>query len=1666
MIPIEDARKYLEQYKKSAVDRFEFRAYSEPYRVLAKVLAGIEKDKRVYYNQYDFIEAFEDPFNINPWTTPEGMRLGMQLYGIIQAPYLAAMWDFINTLPYQDSYNRQAFRSRDGEDVIHKKIVTFRAFLNSSRMGFGGLTLHEHFQYSTYFPHGNSLFLATLLHNGNGMFDELLDDIIQNEDEIGGISADIIKALLLSEDEKHWEMVSKLLLAAQRQEGLRQTILESLDESGLSALKYMINVVLENDLTRFSSVTRAVSTWFGLNWDTPKKSVINGVLELAQSLILNLKEVDTYLKSKDNLEVLVGLWSIGILDVDTANRKALDIVFESEDRHKKILALYFISQTDKTNDLLVEYFKKEVGKDYALDHWMAVNLPPTTLDNETFNRLFAVAKSADEKGKTFESKIFSWWSFTPSSYYFYQFLINGATEEQLELMADDLETLPTEFRENYIRKVFPKDYSYSLYNYHQNAKKKERLNYDQYSWKRALARKAIYNRNELVMATGLNLFNKMHLYEADLDIAEDLLRRKHKDLRTSLIQLLVELPVDQIRTRTTNLVTAKNIDQRLAGLEVLTLLHDANRQPDFIEAHIRDYNKRPKITKNEQVYLDKFSDTAEEFNYSNGFGAIDYDKLTPLYIPKTRFETKTNFFDKLGISMSESSKFKFKDFIDTKKIISQVNKLIALVTEHKQHEYQTEVYDGEIATTYIEKGIRDIKKLGDDATAEALLHNIPLANVWIAWYEKSGLNDFEMYATIRYINHRNAPFGEYKELEPFGRQYYPDLNGLNLGEKQAYYSTSNDYVTILSRLFKVYSEENTMASFKLDILEDMVANFPEKLKLLQFQSSRYRYETVTYNWANIILPLAPSLSQSNLKHISNEELQRYWGIHMYLVAQDISHPDAETDVKVITQQAKRPGIVPFPSVELNLKGYQAGLLNDDDLRFQALNSHELMVIMDGGFNYRMNFKSVERDSIPKHVIAPLKTNLLETELERGDLATPATAYMSSIYRLEGIDYVFRILERLGKDNFERGYSYYGDSKKTIFSGILKKTTFKDTESYADFAARADASNVSKKRLIELACYATQWTAFVGEYLGLENLDAAVWWFQAHASDYMNSEKETIISRYSNIPKSDFAIGAIDIDWFNKVYQTIGKSNWKLLHDAAKYITDGNGHRQVKLYSSVMLGEVKITETLKKIKDKRDKDYVRALGLIPLSKTVPEKDVLKRYNLLQDFLKESKQFGQQRQESEAIAVGIALDNLSRNAGYQDRVRFSWAMEAKATQTIMEQAVINIEETEIELVINDLGKADIKVTKAGKSLKNIPAKLRKDKQVIALKEHKTYLSRQYSRTRVSLENAMVNEDEFTAKEIHNMMQHPIVKVMLSKLVMYVPEREITGFYNEGTLTDASGKTHPLAEDDVLRIAHASHLYQAVEWDMYQKYVFAERITQPFKQVFRELYLITNDEREHSNRSERYQGHQIQPNKTVALLRGRGWTVSMEDGLQKVYHKRGFIATMYAMADWYSPSDAEAPTLEVIQFHAIDSYKNIPLTEIPPVVFSEIMRDIDLVVSVAHVGGVDPEASHSTMEMRGALAEASAQLFKLKNITVKERHIFIKGTLGEYSIHLGSGQVSKNGLSLSIIPVHSQHRGRMFLPFVDEDPKSAEIISKMKLLSEDNKIQDPTILAQINS
>jgi hypothetical protein len=81
------------------------------------------------------------------------------------------------------------------------------------------------------------------------------------------------------------------------------------------------------------------------------------------------------------------------------------------------------------------------------------------------------------------------------------------------------------------------------------------------------------------------------------------------------------------------------------------------------------------------------------------------------------------------------------------------------------------------------------------------------------------------------------------------------------------------------------------------------------------------------------------------------------------------------------------------------------------------------------------------------------------------------------------------------------------------------------------------------------------------------------------------------------------------------------------------------------------------------------------------------------------------------------------------------------------------------------------------------------------------------------------------------------------------------------------------------------------------------------------------------------------------------------------------------------------------------------------------------------------------------------------------LSQKHAIIDGKLSNYNVNLGSGVVHKQpGGAICIIPVHSQHRGRLFLPFADNDPKTAEIVSKVILLARDEQIKDPTILEQI--
>ena len=335
------------------------------------------------------------------------------------------------------------------------------------------------------------------------------------------------------------------------------------------------------------------------------------------------------------------------------------------------------------------------------------------------------------------------------------------------------------------------------------------------------------------------------------------------------------------------------------------------------------------------------------------------------------------------------------------------------------------------------------------------------------------------------------------------------------------------------------------------------------------------------------------------------------------------------------------------------------------------------------------------------------------------------------------------------------------------------------------------------------------------------------------------------------------------------------------------------------------------------------------------------------------------------------------------------------------------------------------------------------------------------------RLSLEQAMCRGDPFTGAELQQLFTHPVLAPRLERLVLV--GEGIAGYSAAAgkALRDHAGKTEPVKKSEQLRLAHPHDLLLTRAWHLWQRDCFAAERVQPFKQVFRELYVVTAQEKADGTVSHRYAGQQVNPKQAVALWGGRGWVVNQDEGVRRTFHDAGLSASVTFLGDTFTPAEVEGLTIEGVSFSRRGEWQPLPLVDIPLRIFSEVMRDLDLVVSVAHRGGVDPEASASTVDMRAALLRETCSLLKIDNVRIKQPQVLIDGRLGNYSIHLGSAVTHRQpGGALCLVPVHAQHRGRLFLPFADDDPKTAEVISKVLLLARDEEIKDPTILEQLRA
>lgn len=1581
-------------------------------------------------------------------------------------------------LPYSSGYYRRPVRSSDVSLLYSKALDQLRYFFAIAASCFSMETILKGGETEEQRTFINDIDYAALLSveiddDNNSVIEQVKEILCSDNNHAGIVTYNLLQGIVMSRNTELYELEGKLLMAAKLQEGLRQSIAETMDSGTVEGFLYLFNIIRNNDLQRFSAIKRAVGTWTGLVNEANADRISQKQIELIYKVLTDKEYAESCLHSDDVMEIYMGLWRKGFYHMEELD-SAADCILEKGIKHRIQVLFYYLIATQ--NQKLQRQKSKQALRKYHNDLSVVVCYIDSYLEGVTLNQYYSKKQpleeyySSDEEARTdytilkdilgmmkekqvFSPLIFPW--------YAKELMKQTITDKiaNLVYVTEDKELLDDAC--NYFGQMS----SYTRYNFIRTLLVHPASHIQKVTLTQALGDRAENPRQE-----AYRILSEKDLDEEQYGMIEDLLRFKAGDLRQNAIKLLLKQQPQQLSATIERLLTDSSADKRIAALDMLLTIRTNYSYGKVLEDSLSLVESISKPTMKEKVLIEQLTGSENEgiiYNRANGFGLFDPNENIELPFPE--IDPGFNMSEVFSLFQEDSVLKKWLGGKTKTNVLDIFQKLGKLISEYANEQF-TGYYGYEFL---LGNGFHQIKKQEEEPNE---LNRYPLADVWRKFYEEE-IGDYAILLQLYFIS---VTVGRINDSVS---EFEKKMDKTFLGEICKFYGFNPDsmkdkikkvpYIDIIQSIIPVLTREYLDADYARSVSRNILLHF---YPYMDKPDARMIY-TYTDYWSKveqkrtIFIYQHPMISfwLSDLFGWEGEEeyFKEYFLIRYqyyrkadYLLTDPIaSYPNTYLSIFDFAKACSL-GIIPESEVirELMVRIDSPDELNNASTYFTGnMNKWRLKTLKAFG---DIDFKGL-KDTLQK-----VTDRILDIELKRGDSATEVSAMAMKLERVEGAEVLVNILKAFGKDTFGRSDYYYNSdfTKKEVLSKLLR-CCFPGEEDTAETLRRyVEGTDITEERLVEAGMYAPQWLEIIENCIGWKGLYSAGYYFHAHLNEWCDDRKKAIIARFTPIEVEDLKAGAFDINWFREAYKEIGEKRFAVVYDAAKYISSGTGHTRARKYADAVNGKLDPKETRKLIEEKRNKDLLMAYCLIPFNKKT-NAEILERYQYLQQFLKESKTFGSQRQESEKKAVDIAMQNLSRNAGYSDVTRLIWSMETALIKELKPCLTPReIEGIEVYVDIDDQGRSEVKYIKEGKALNSTPAKLKKNTYVAELKEVHKKLKNQYSRSRIMLEQAMEDETRFLTKEIGELTQNPVIWPLLRHLV-FVTEKGENGFYEpENGLVSYDGEIIPLKPSDEIRIAHPVDLYIKEVWAGYQKYLFDQKIQQPFKQVFRELYVKTEEEKP-ALHSLRYAGNQIQPQKTVAVLKGRRWVANYEEGLQKIYYRENIVASIYALADWFSPADVEAPTLEWVAFHDRKTYKQIKIEEIPDVIFSEVMRDVDLAVSVAHVGGVDPETSHSTIEMRRAIVEFTLPLFKLSNVRLEKNFAFIQGTLGNYNIHLGSGVIHQEaGAAIAVLPVHSQHRGRLFLPFVDEDPKTAEIISKIILFAEDQKIKDPFILSQI--
>ena len=320
-------------------------------------------------------------------------------------------WQLVARLPYEIDYERKGFRAPNDPAVQQTARAVWLERVIDELKGYDP-DIAWVAAWAPHLGYGGAdavgILLAAAIDAGGKEGEEIfhiLCESARNEHEIGSMGRHVTRGLLVASRPEGWEFIEKLLLAAQRQEGLRQVILETIDEAHPQAFRRMVRLILENNLVRFSSVIRAVDVWFGLGWDAVSAGVVKQTLETVLDFLENPQARKEALANSDPQTLYFALWTLGFEDAVAAVKPAARLLGDA-DLERRFVAAHFLRQLDLPA-ARIELVRCLDDEDLRLAVLAAENLPESG-PKDLFERLHRLLERIPTKTMELPALVWPW----------------------------------------------------------------------------------------------------------------------------------------------------------------------------------------------------------------------------------------------------------------------------------------------------------------------------------------------------------------------------------------------------------------------------------------------------------------------------------------------------------------------------------------------------------------------------------------------------------------------------------------------------------------------------------------------------------------------------------------------------------------------------------------------------------------------------------------------------------------------------------------------------------------------------------------------------------------------------------------------------------------------------------------------------------------------------------------------------------------------------------------------------------------------------------------------------------------------------------------------------------------------------------------------------------